>query len=197
MSTKTAICNLALQAMGARPSLNDVDADATKVASELKAAYDNARDAVIRSHEWKFATALGTWAAMATAPAFGFGKKYALAADPHCLRVLRLHPDYHGGAPLWRVVGRELHTDEGAPLYVEFLFRVTDTALMDPMFVEALALKLALATAANIIGEKANKQAELARRHAEAIRDARWAGAIEGRRRDPPAGDFLSARAGA
>lgn len=196
MGTKTDICNLALQLMGARSRLVDVDTDNTEHAGELKTAYPNARDLILRAHNWNFAMTQGVWPALATAPAFGFAKRYQLAAAPFCLRFVRFDVDRHGRRVPKRIVGRELHTDEGAPVYVWYVARIEDEALFDPMFVEALAAKLA-----ERLGYRITQRVTIAREMRdfarELARDARWADAIE--TDDESAadqGEFLDSRGG-
>lgn len=195
MSSKSEICNMALLLLGEQPNIVDVDTDATRNAGALKAAFDTARDALLREHNWNFALTQGTWAAVSPAPDFGYTNSYQFSADPFCLRFVRFDRDLHPGRPSWKVIGRTLRTDEGSPVYVEFIARVTDTAQFDPMFVSALAARLAWMTGYRITGkrEAADEMRQITK---DLARDARWADAIDTGREEPlDDGDFLAARA--
>lgn len=196
MTDKAGIANLALQLLNQRPNIVDLDSDNTQAAAELKTAYYATLDAALADHPWKFALVRAAWPASATAPAWGYAYAYPFAASPHCLDIVRLDPDHHGDDALWDVVGREVHTDEGAPLYVEYIGRVTDEALFHPMFVEYFAAKLAEKVAYRVTG-KANLAPDM-REYAKGLaRDARWKSAVATGRRPQKEGDLLASRRGA
>lgn len=194
MSSKAEIANLALQLLGQLPSIVELDTDNNRAAAELKIAYYPALDAALADHPWKFALVRATWAASATAPAWGYANAFPFATNPWCLDVHMLSRKHHGDDPLWDVVGRAVHTDEAAPLYVEYISRVTDEALFHPMFVEYFAAKLAEKVAARVTGKP-----ELGRDMREYRlglgRDARWKSAVATGRKLAREGEFLSSRA--
>lgn len=194
MPNKNEIANLALQLLGQNQNIVDLDSDNTKNAAELRTAYYITLDAALASHPWRFALVRDSWAVSGTAPAWGYTKAYPFATDPYCLDVHRLDPDHHGDEPdTWQVVGREVHTDEGSPLYVEYISRVTDEARFHPMFVEYFAAKLA-----EKVGYRITGKPEIAREMRDyaigLARDARWKSAIATGRRAPREGDWLSSR---
>lgn len=191
MISKTALCNLALQAMGQRTSLVNVDTDTGMIASELKRAFDTARDATLRGHDWNFALAQAVLAADGTAPPFGFAYRYAWPSG--CLRVTRFSEAHHGRRPLWRNIGRFIHTDLAAPLYIEYVATVTDTGQCDPLFELALAARLAAMTGVNITG-KDSLAREMEQLYDKRIADARWADAIDSGRAAPEDGEYLASR---
>lgn len=196
MATKTEIANLALMRLEDTSDLADLDADkATDPrAAALAAAWDIAFDATLRTHPWNFARRLFTLGAAATPPAFGFARAFPLPVNPWTVRVWRLDPDRHGDHPRWRVVGRELHTDEGAPLHAELIVRA-DITDADPLFALAMATKLAALTAARITGDRklGGKLDELWRRewHTAKAHDAQEHGHV-----DPQEGRLMRARRG-
>lgn len=53
--TKTEICQHALEHIGSKVTLTDVDSDTSAEAIRCKSVYDFARDSLLRSHVWKFA----------------------------------------------------------------------------------------------------------------------------------------------
>jgi len=200
MTTKTAICNHALTLLGQLPSLNNVDTDTSVNASRLRSVFDTVRDACLRAHAWNFATVRTTLAASSSyTPAWGHDAQYQL--PPEYLGQLRFDPERHGSRkPDHRIVGdrtnggRWIQASEGDTIYVEFVQRVEDTALFDPMFAEYLAARLAETVGAAISG-KATVAEEMRALARDMARDARWADAIDTGRDTPDEGDFMSARA--
>lgn len=198
MTTKTAICNLALTLMGAAPSLTNVDQDTSVHASKLRAVYDITRDAALRAHAWNFATVRTTLAASTAAPEWGYARKYELPSE--YLGQLRFDTDHHASKrPNHRVMtdrttgGKWIHTDEGDPIYVEFVILPVSEADYDPMFVEFLAARLAAATGYSITS-KATIAEEMRQYAQDLARDARWADAVDTGRDEPDEGDFLASR---
>ena len=175
MANRTDIANLALIALGNAAGLTDLDADAAgdENAATLKQLFDPARDATIYAHPWNFATRI---------PAAGLGKNtttpgkhtnaYTLPTNPWTLRVWELLPAHHGTDPVWEVVGRDIWTDEGPPIYPRLIVRVTDLSIAPPTFAEAMALKLAY-LAAPRIPNSMNKREQLRREFKEEIARAR------------------------
>jgi len=199
MTDKATIANLALQLLGQIPNIVDLDSDNTQRARDLRNAYEPARLAALRAHAWNFATVRDTLAATATTPAWGYAKRYAL--PPDYVGQLRFSKDHHGSRkPPHRIVtdrnqsGTFIDTDEGSPIYVEWVSNVTNTALFDPMFVEYFAAKLAEKVAFQVTG-KANLAPEMRDYAADLARDARWADAVDTGRDEPDEGEFLAARA--
>lgn len=199
MSSKTEIANLALQLIGQAPDIVNVDTDNTTRAKEVRQAWDAARLAALRAHAWNFATVRTTLAAMSTAPEWGYAKKYAL--PPEYVGSLRFSKDNHGAQkPPHRILtdraagGRELHTDEGSPVYIEFVSNVADEGLFDPMFVEYLAAKLAEKIGYRLTGRATIGQ-EMREYAKDLARDARWADAVDTGRDEADQGEFLDARA--
>lgn len=198
MSSKTEIANLALQLLGQTPNIVALDTDNTRRANDIKNAYDAARKAALRAHAWNFATVRTTLAATATTPAWGYAYRYALPAD--YLGQLRFSVDHHGSRrPAHRVLtdadesGLFVDTDEGAPLYVEYVQDIDNAALFDPMFVEYFAAKLAEKVAFQVTG-KPNLMAEMRDYAKELARDARWADAVDTGRDAADEGEFMNAR---
>lgn len=139
-TTKTTIVNQALYLLG-EDRINSID-DATGVAPDAKEIYDDVRDEVIRGGIWRFARRRAKIAADPTPPDFGYGARYALPADPFCLRVVGPSIDIHGEVP-WETEGRFILTDIPSPLHLFFLGRVTNESEFDAGFVSCFAARLA------------------------------------------------------
>ena len=132
----TSICNMALARIGAK-RINDYEADTSLEAIQCQTHYEPLRDALLRGHSWRFASARATLSADPTAPVFEWDYKYALPAD--CLRVEGLYD----ATSTYAVEGGWLLTnDDSADLW--YIRRVTDPGQFDPLFAEVLVLQLAL-----------------------------------------------------
>lgn len=144
----TTICNLALGRLGSQRILDITEDTVEGRACALQ--YPVARDELLRMHRWNFAIDRDTLTALASAPAFGWAKQYALPGD--CLRVLQVNAwEDNEIPPRWEVEGRFLLTDENTA-EIKFIKRETDVAVFDSVFVSALSCKLAAMIAKDVTG---------------------------------------------
>lgn len=170
-ASETDICNLALSHLGEAP-IESLNEDST-AARACALNYETTRDGVLRSHRWNFAQTRAALAQLEATPAFGWSYAYALPAD--CLRVLEVNDSEVGDviSGPFIIEGRNLLTDETSVNLV-YLRRITDVSQFDVLFIEALALKLAVVLSEKIRGTTGktaellsaydNKTAPLARR---------------------------------
>jgi hypothetical protein len=198
--SEVAIANAALIKLGADriTALTDNN-DRARV---LNARYAEVRDAELRRRRWRFATARTTLPALATPPAFGYGYAYQLPSD--FLRLIQIGEhdlgldltDYRA-APngLYSIEGGTLLTDLGPPLPIRYVRRVTDTALMDPAFREALAARLAFECCERLTQSDSKKQLAWGD-YREALREAVRANAIESAVEYPSDDSWVMARLG-
>lgn len=139
VASDTSICNLALGYLGAARILSLDEASPEAKACALH--YTQTRDEVLRSHRWNFAIARGGFSRLSEPPAFGWAFQYQLPVE--CLRVLQVNGYAEDEAPdNWEIEGGRLLCDADS-VQVKYLRQVNDGNLFDPLFVEALALKLA------------------------------------------------------
>jgi hypothetical protein len=184
MSGATEIANRALQCLGDTPIL-DIG-DNNERARIMRRAYDPVRKAELRKHIWNFARKRAVLAPEATGPIFGF--KYSYATPPDCLRILPPQD-----ARDWTVEGRKILTDCGPALNLPYIADITDPNMMDEIFVEAFAKKLAMETAEKIT--QSTSKRELAQQeYREAIAEGRRTGAFEQIPQEFPEDDWLLAR---
>lgn len=190
----TDICNLALGHLGeARVSSLNED---TVAARACALHYEQQRDQVLRSHRWNFAQRRVTLSQLSTAPAFGWSYQYELPAD--CLRVLEVNGSEFGDviSDEYVIEGRILLTDADAVNMV-YTRSIEDVGQFDALFVEALAVKLAVALSETIRGTT-GKTAELTQLYERVTAPlARRVDANEGRRRKgllPISSQFVRAR---
>jgi hypothetical protein len=139
MASAVDICNRALQRLGAAKiqSLGESSVNARACLM----AYELVRDAVLRAHPWNFAIQRFQVAADATPPAFNYANSFTLPTGS--LKVLPPDPSQNFNDRDWIIEGRKLLTNDAAPLNLRCVMKVDDTTLMDPLFCEALAAKLA------------------------------------------------------
>jgi len=137
-ATETTICNLALGKLGAAKITSLSETSPEAMACSLH--YEQTRDEILRSHRWNFAIVRAEFSRLSAAPAFGWAYQYQLPVD--CLRVLQVN-GYAETEQVdnWEIEGGKLLTDEDS-VQAKYISRVTDVSLFDPLFIEALSLKL-------------------------------------------------------
>lgn len=178
MASVVQICNQALTKLGAA-RITDL-LDDTRNARVMNAIYETKRDAELSAHPWTFAIKRAQIPALSTAPAFQWTKSYPLPSD--CLRLVQVGEDYtfydSDGGELFQVEGNSILTDEESPLDVRYVYRVTSTGLFSPLFIEALACRLA-AEGCEEITQNASKREAAWAEYKQAIREAKRVNAIE------------------
>ena len=122
-----------------------------KAAREINAIFELRRDYLLRTHNWSFAMTRASLPALDETPAWGYTTLYQLPTD--CLRVVQVNDtwvvpglaDYTSGpdSEPYKITGRRIETDIGAPLKLRYIKRVTDPAQFDAAFVEVFASDLA------------------------------------------------------
>lgn len=184
MASKIEICNRALQLLGAN-SIASLSANSTE-ARECSRAFDIVRDAELREHPWSFARKRASLAASSTTPAFEYANAFPVPSD-----FIRLKLENRSQVPVdWQVEQhstgeRSIMTDDGAPLKVVYIAQVTDTELYDPLFVEALAARLAVEMCEKLT-QSAQKRKMAQQEYMNKVAAAKRVNAIE---RPPIVGD--------
>ena len=188
MASTVGIVNAALIKLG-EATITSLS-EGAKPARLAHAVYDELRDSVIQAHPWNFALARAELAADAAAPVWGYANAYPLPTAPdYCLRVLRLEDT----ETEWKVEGRRILTDAGAPLRVLYLRRVTDPNEFSALFREALAARLAAELAEPL--KQSSSMAEAMRAlYERKLAEARTADAQEGTPDAIEAEEWLLAR---
>lgn len=149
MASNVQIANSALTKIGSSRITSLTDN--VKAAREINAIFELRRDYLLRTHNWSFAMERTTLPALDDAPAWGYTYLYQLPTD--CLRVVQVNDiwvvpgmsDYTSGpdSEPYKITGRKIETDFGAPLKLRYIKRVTDPAQFDAAFVEMFASDLA------------------------------------------------------
>lgn len=185
--SETLICNRALQKLGAARITSR-----TENSSEARACntvYELLRDAELRAHPWNFAGKRVQLAAESTVPSFGKAYQYPLPTDFLKLREDDV-PTYSRD---WIIEGKKILTDEGGPLNVRYTKTVTDVTEMDPLFIEALACKMAIEMCEELT--QSNSKKESAKDDYKiAIKEARRANAFDRIAQASPEDEWITVR---
>jgi len=190
MASWVQICNKSLRRVG-NYRIQSLD-ESNEAARSCKDVYEAVRDTVLARHPWNAALVRTTLAADATAPTWGYERAFTLPSDPYCLRVWRLD-EYSHPAAEWKVVGRKIHTDESAPLKIEYISRITDPEQLPPFLADLISAEIASEIAFRL--SESNTKAETLRTWAEQeMRHARSMDGQEGASERIIADDFIAER---
>ncbi len=147
-ASETDIANEALGRLGITPIMDL--SDATKQAQFANRFYASTRDEVTASHPWNFAIRRATLTQLSVEPEFEWDYRYQLPTDH--LRLLALN-----GYEVSKV--RDTYAVEASTVLtnsevadIRYIGRITDVTLFPPLFIEALALKLAAKLSAPLTG---------------------------------------------
>lgn len=189
-----AICNRALDMIGADAILSFDDDN--QVGRLCKRNYAPVRDAVLRAYPWNPAIRRAALPALAEAPAWGFAYQYALPEGPDplcCLRVLRVEGDIEGSASEYRIEGRRILSDDGAPLKILYIGALTDPTQFGPLLANAIAARLAAELAYPLTASTSFSQA-MGQFYRDKLSEARAIDAQEGTPERIEANDWLESR---
>lgn len=184
MASQVSIFNQALTKLGAARITSPLDDEPQ--AKTLNAIWTVKLEAELTAHPWAFAIKRARIPASTTGPAFGWSYSYPLPTD--CLRLVEVDEDFvfydSDTGPLFQVesdpdTGRQaIVTDQGSPLDIRYVYRVTNTGLFPALFVEALSCRLA-AEAAEALTQNLSKRQAAWQEWQQAIRSAKRVNAIE------------------
>lgn len=173
MASEVDICNLALHRVGAE-RISSL-ADATKRAKICNDIYAMERDLLLREHPWNFAIKRVSLAKTAATPSWGYTSEFQLPND--YIRILDTEFGEYETFD-YRIEGDKLLCDESS-IKIEYVYKVTNTQLFDPKFVEVLALKIACRLSYSMVNSSTLQQV-LFQETDIAMRDARLYDAQEG-----------------
>jgi len=140
MSSQVEICNLAIGKLGSTSFITDINDENSKNALYCRLFYGPTREALLRSHLWKFARKRAILAPLVDTPLFDGGKYFQMPTD--CLRIVGTDMDYESAYGRWFVEGNKIVADTDV-LNIVYIANIEDESLYDPLFVQAFALYLA------------------------------------------------------
>jgi len=189
MASVVGICNRALQRLGAQRIVSLQEN--SKNARACNLAFEPVKRAELRAHPWSFATKRVELAADTEAPAFGRGNAFQLPAD--WIKLLDDYPELNFNDKDWIIEGRKILTNDSAPLQIRYTHDVTDPNLMDALFAETLAMRLAKELCEELT-QSNTKKPLVDKDYKMAIREARRANAIERVAAIPPEDSWITVR---
>ena len=162
--TNTDICNMALGKIGATRIIDLADTtENTPPAIQCRLHFEQTRDALIRSHYWRFASGRAELAQDSTDPDFEWDSQFELPDDFERLKSVfgdNFTPTGNTTRS-FAIEGQRLLTNEDT-VSIRYIKKVTDPAEFDSLFVEVLILKLAIKLVAPLAGGAPKLQQGLA-----------------------------------
>lgn len=189
MASEVGICNQALQLLGASSITTLTEGSVNANACNL--IYEDTRDALIRSHPWKFAIKITQITANVTAPAFGRARSFTLPDD--YLAPLPPYPEDHDINLDWIREGDAIYTDDSSPLDFRYVAQITDPDEMDVLFRKALSATLALELAEQLT-QSNTKIANISAILDSTLAAAKRASSFEAVNHEPPVDEWVRTR---
>jgi len=189
MASNVEIANRALQLLGAK-RITSLDED-SRNARAINAAFEPVKLAELRKHPWNFAIKRASLAASATEPLFTKDNSFPLPSD--FVRLAEQDPEDLTNDLDWQIEGRNIITNDSAPLEIRYIYNVTDPNEMDVLFRESFAAKLAEVLCEEITQSNA-KKADAKETYKEIIAEAKKANAIERHSQNPPEDTWVTVR---
>lgn len=136
MASKSEIANRGLIKLG-QPRISNIETDPSPNAIIMNSLFDNVRDEILQSYPWNFSIKRADIAADVVTPTWGWDNAFSLPVD--CLRILEIKDvsDYS-------VENNKILCDENGPIYIKYIYRVSDTALFPSLFNELFSITLAI-----------------------------------------------------
>jgi hypothetical protein len=141
--TETSICNMALDELGANRIKGNVDDEQSVQAIKCRTHYETTRDALIRSHKWRFASGRKTLTVSATTPDFEWDFQYPLPDDFMSMKSIYEGRFSDENYRPYALEGNILLTNEDS-MEIRYVKKVTDVTKFDSLFLEVFVVSLAL-----------------------------------------------------
>lgn len=145
-----AICNLALDKLAADP-ISNIAAPVKPNEKLLARQYPHQRDAELRKHRWLFAMGVVRLTPSTFIQNDQDDKLYVYQMPTNALRAVRI------AGTTWIVRGRTLLDPSSTYIDAKFIYSVAP-ALMDDLFIEAVASKIALVCCEKVTQSTEKKQ---------------------------------------
>jgi len=158
----TEICNMTLSRIGANrlaysgTTETDLDANTTLEAIQCNLHYTQTKDALLKSHWWRFASTRANLALDTETPPFEWDYQFILPED--FLRMKSIYENRISDVNLddYVLEGNKLLTNE-SEMSIRYIRKVTDVTEFDPLFIEVLVLHLALKLIPTLAGTKSEE----------------------------------------
>ena len=141
--SETIICNMSLARIGTK-RINNLDTDTSPEAIQCRTHYKQTRDALIRSHWWRFSSDRAELSEDATDPTGDeWDNQFILPNDFLAMKSIYENRFSDENYRSYALEGQRLLTNEST-MEIRYIKKVTDVTKFDPLFVEVLVLQLAL-----------------------------------------------------
>lgn len=174
MASKVEICNKGLQLLGAK-RITDL-AENSRNAKACNFVYESLKRECLRLHVWMFSIKRADLAADSPAPSWGRANSFTLPSD--FIRLAKPYPEDDYNSRDWLIEGKKILTDESAPLYIRYVYDVTDPNEMDSLFIKYFSAEIAN-TLCEEITQSNTKQAKAIAERDDALAKAKKINAIE------------------
>ena len=185
-NSSATICNLALDYLlqTNEETITNITSPSTQTEVVCARWYDTVRRSVLRKHPWNFATKRAILTQSTDVPAFGFSRAYNVPVDFIRLNTINdttsFDPDFKTD---YQFENGQILTngDSGATINLRYVFDFTTVVAMDPLFIDLLAIELALRIAYKFTSSNTNVE-RLASLRVDKLTEA---AAIDGQERPP------------
>lgn len=158
VTSSTDIGNLAMDLLTAG-NVQDIENPLTPDESILNRWYDVTRRKLLREHPWNFATKRTILSASATDPAFGYEAQYPLPTDFIRLNSIVDTDGYPISSESYEIEnGAILYNADSGQLRLKYVYDILDVAKFDALFVDLLAIDLAMAIAFKVTSSNTDVQ---------------------------------------
>lgn len=158
VTSSTDIGNLALDLLTAE-TVQNIETPTSATESILNRWYDVTRRKLLREHPWNFATKRAILAASATDPAFGYDAQYRLPTDFLRLNSIVDLDGYPISNEQYEIEdGNILYNADSGQLRIKYVYDITNVAKFDAMFVDLLAVDIAMAIAFKVTSSNSDVQ---------------------------------------
>lgn len=185
MASTTQIVNRALQLVGQEP-ISSLD-ESTPSAKTCKLAWDDVKNAVLRSHAWASVSKRVRLSRLAETPAWEFQYYYQLPSD--FLRIVEVEPQ-----SVYTREGNRLLSNE-KELSILYVHETEDVNLFGPILSMAIAYKLASEIAYKFTAST-SLEGRLNQKYEDILAEARGVDAREKKRKKTHKTNWLKARRG-
>lgn len=142
--SNTSICNLSLSDIGSKRINNFEDTSENSLeAIQCRLHFEPTRDALLRSHWWRFARARKTLSQDTVDPAFEWDNQFILPNDFLRFRSIYEESGYTSKSRRHAIEGDRFLTNFST-VNMRYIKKVTDPTKFDPLFVQVFVLQLDL-----------------------------------------------------
>ena len=144
-TSNTKICNQALGRLGSSRINNfEDDTESSVQAIQCRLHYEQTRDALIRSHYWRFASDRASLSQDTVDPDFEYDNQFILPTD--FMRLKNIFGDnftVSGNTELTFAIEGQRVLTNCSTVDIRYIKKVTDPTQFDPLFIEVFVLALA------------------------------------------------------